>query len=74
MYQIVFREIITFIINITKILILVIKKCITMYLMKVVKKLQNTYDLKFGNIKEYFSRGTYCTYCSVCQQKNKYWQ
>ena len=33
------------------------------------KKLQNTYDLKFGNIKEYFSRGTYCTYCSVCQQR-----
>ena len=33
------------------------------------KKLQNTYDLKFGKIKEYFSRGTYCTYCSVCQQR-----
>lgn len=33
------------------------------------KKLKKKYDLEFGNIKEYFSRGTYCTYCSVCQQR-----
>ena len=33
------------------------------------KKLKNSYDLAFGNIKEYFSRGTYHTHCSVCQQR-----
>ena len=33
------------------------------------KKLKEKYDLKYGNIKEYFSRGTYHTYCSVCQQR-----
>lgn len=33
------------------------------------KKLKKIYNLEFGNIKEYFSRGTYCTYCSVCQQR-----
>lgn len=32
-------------------------------------KFKKKYDLEFGNIKEYFSRGTYCTYCSVCQQR-----
>ena len=33
------------------------------------KILKKRYGLEFGNIRQYFSRGTYHTHCSVCQQR-----